>query len=73
VYGLSIGEKSGDLKVNFGLLFWKAVFFHKGYPDTFCHSAAEFGRVMCLANRNLFPEFRELWFRGPVVPSGDMH
>ena len=26
-----------------------------------------------LANRNLFPEFRELWSRGPVIPCGDMH
>ena len=26
VYGLSIGDKSGDLSVNFGLLFWGAIF-----------------------------------------------
>jgi len=31
-----------------------------------------FGRVRGLVNRNLFPEFRELWSRGPVIPCGDM-
>jgi len=28
---------------------------------------------MGLANRNLFPEFRELWSGGPVIPCGGMH
>ena len=26
-----------------------------------------------LANRNLFPEFRELCSGGPVIPCGDIH
>jgi len=30
---------------------------------TFCRSATKFGRVRGLANRNLYPEFRELWHR----------
>ena len=40
---------------------------------TFCRSATKFGSVMGLANRNLFPEFREIWSWGPVIPCGDMH
>jgi len=36
----------------------------------FCRSAIIW---QCLANRNLFPEFRELWSVGPVIPCGDMH
>jgi len=26
-----------------------------------------------LANRNLFPEFRELWSWGPGIPCGELH
>jgi len=43
-----------------------AKFFHKGYLAHFCRSATKFGRIRGLANRNLFPEFRELWSGGPV-------
>jgi len=28
---------------------------------------------MGVANRNLFPEFRELWSGGPVISCRDMH
>jgi len=38
-----------------------------------CRSATKFGRMRGLANRNLFPEFRELWSRGPVIPCSDIH
>jgi len=40
---------------------------------TICQSATKFGKVGGLVNRNLFPEFRELWSGGPVIPRGDMH
>ena len=40
---------------------------------TFCRSTTKFGSVRGLANQHLFPEFRELWFAGPVIPCGDMH
>ena len=33
----------------------------------------KFGRVRGLANRNLFPKYRELWSWGPVISCGDMH
>jgi len=36
-------------------------------------SAMKFGSVRGLANRNLFPEFRELWSECPAMPCGDMH
>jgi len=39
---------------------------------TFCRSATKFGIVSGMANRNLFPEFRELYSEGPVIPCGDM-
>jgi len=32
-----------------------------------------FGRIRGLTNRYIFPEFRELWSGGPVIPCGDMH
>jgi len=42
---------------------------------TFCRSATKFGLVRGLANRNLFPEFREFWSGDPVIglPCEDMH
>ena len=51
---------------------------HEHLPATdishnFCRSATKFGNVRGLANRNLFPEFRELWSGGSVIPCGDMH
>ena len=60
-------------RVNFGLLFRGAKFFHNYFSHIFCQSATKFGRVRGLANRNLFPEFRELWSEGPVIPCVDMH
>ena len=33
----------------------------------------KFGRVRGVVNRNLFPEFREVWSVGPVIPCGYMH
>jgi len=59
--------------VNFGLLFRGAKFVHNYFLHIFYHSTTKFGRVRGLANRNLFPEFRELWSEGPVIPCGDMH
>jgi len=69
VYGLSIGDKSTDL--NFGLLFLEQIFFHNGYLAHFVSQRDEIGNVGGLANRNLFPEFRELWSEGLVIPCGD--
>ena len=43
------------------ILFWGAKFFHNDISHIFCRSASKFGSVGGLANRNLFPEFRELW------------
>jgi len=36
-------------------------------------SAMKFGIVRDMANRQLFPKFRELWSKGPAIPCGDMH
>jgi len=50
--------------------------FHNGYLEflrIFSWSATIFRRVRGLANRNLFPEFRELWSGGSVIPCADMH
>ena len=47
--------------VNFGLLFRRAKFSTTDILYTFCQSATKFGRVRGMANRNLFPKFRELW------------
>jgi len=33
----------------------------------------KFGNIGGLANRNVFPEFRELWCGGPVISCRDMH
>jgi len=59
--------------MNFGLIFGAAKFFHNGYLAHFCRSTTKCCRIRGLANRNLFPEFRELWSAGPVIPCGDMH
>ena len=48
-------------------------FFARDISHTFCRSATKFGRIMDLANRNLFPELRQLSSRSTVIPCGDMH
>jgi len=74
VYGLSIGHKSGDLAwMNFGLRFREHNFHTTDISHTFCRNATKFGNLGELANRNLFPEFRELWSGDSVIPCGDIH
>ena len=60
-------------RVNFGLLFPEAKFSTTDMSHSFCRNATKFCSVMGLDNRNLFPEFRELWSVGPMIPCGDMH
>jgi len=60
-------------KANFGLLLAQHKFSTADISHNFCRSATKFGSIRGLANRNLFPEFRELWSRVPVIPCGDMH
>ena len=59
--------------MNLGLLFRGVEFSTTDISHTFCRSATKFGNFGRLANRNLFPEFRELWSGGPVILCGDMH
>jgi len=59
--------------VNFNLLFRGAKFSTTDISHSFCRTATKFGSVRGLANRSLFPEFRDLWSAGPVIPCGDMH
>ena len=40
---------------------------------TICRSATKFGSLTGLTSGHLFPEFGELWFRGPAIPCDDMH
>jgi len=40
---------------------------------TFLWECDEIWQLLGLANRSLFPEFRELWSGGPETPCGDMH
>jgi len=47
--------------------------FPQRISRTFCRSVTKFGHVRGLANGNLFPEFRWILVRGPVIPCGDMH
>ena len=58
--------------MNFGLLF-QGEFLTTDIWHTICQSATKFCNVGDLGNRNLFPEFRELWSGGPMIPCGDMH
>ena len=46
--------------MNFGVLFWEQNFSTRDISHI-CRSATKFGRIKGLANRNLLPEFRELW------------
>ena len=45
MYGLSIGDKSSDILVNFGLLFRGAIFFQNGYLAHFLSERNEIGNV----------------------------
>jgi len=74
VYGLSIGDKFGDLTQTLAYFSGEQNFSTNDYHAcTFCRSATIFGCVRGLANQNLFPDIRELWSGGLVIPCGDMH
>ena len=64
VYGLSIGDKSGDLYGKLWPTFPGAKFFHKGYLAHFCRSATKFGRGVWPIE-TYFPNFVNF---GPEVP-----
>jgi len=72
VYGLSIGNKSGDLARTLAT-FPGSHYFTTDISHTFCRSATKFGRIRGLTIRNLFREFRKFWSGDPVIPCGDMH
>jgi len=60
-------------RVNFGLIFRGAKFFHKGYLK---HILSEHNKILQrwgMANQNLFPDFPELWSGDSLIPCGDMH
>jgi len=61
------------ISVNCGLVPPKKTFLKAYIWHTFCWSATKFDIVRGLANRNLFLEFRELWFGGPAISRDDMH
>ena len=63
-------ETSGD---ELWPTFWEQNFSTTDISHTFCRSATKFGNVGGLANRNLFPEFGEVWSEGPVIPYGNIH
>jgi len=67
VYSLSIGDKSGDLGWTSGYFPGEQNISTTDISHTCSRSATKFGNVGGLANRNLFPEFRELWSRDPVA------
>jgi len=59
--------------VNFSLITREANSQLTNISHTSCRSATKFGSDRGLANRSLFPQFRELWSGGPVRLCGDMH
>jgi len=73
VYSVSIGDKFGDLELTLAYFSGSKIFFTTDISHTSCQNATKCGHVRCVANRNLFPEFRELWSGSPVTPCGDMH
>jgi len=73
MYRLLIGDKSDDLGWTLAYFSKEQNFSTRDVLHTFfCQNTTKFGRVVGLANQNLFPEFRELWSGGPVIPCGDM-
>ena len=46
--------------------------FPQGYFTDFLSERNNIDRIRGLANRNLFPEFRELWSGGPTIAYGDI-
>ena len=61
LYGPSTGYKSGNLA--------ESNFFIASIWHTSCRSVTKFGNDGGLSSRHLFPEFRELWSRGPGAPA----
>jgi len=62
VYGLSIGDKSENMGVNFGLVFFRGCknLTADIRQTIFVSARRNLATFMGLANRKLFPEFREL-------------
>ena len=65
MYGLSIGDKSGELGWTWPT-FPGSKFFHKGYLAHFLSERDKIWQCWGLASRHVFPEFRELSFGGGV-------
>jgi len=72
VYGLSIGDKSGDLGLPLAYFFGEH-FSTRDISHTF-RSAMKFDSVRGLANGHLLPESGELWpsFPGDKILTADI-
>jgi len=75
VYGLSIGDKSGDLWWTLAWFSGEQKFSTTDISHTVCQSATKFGNVGGSGESKLIPRitFHEHWSRGPVTSCGDMH
>jgi len=71
--GLSIGDKSGDLRWTLAYFSGEQSFSTRDISHIFVAAQRNLAALERLANRNVFPEFHELWSGGPVIPCGDMH
>jgi len=73
VYGLSIGDKPGDLGWTLAYFAGSKIFPQRIAPP-FLSEREEI--LQCWGSCQMpieTSEFRELWCRGPVIPCGDMH
>jgi len=68
-----VRSRSSFILVNFVPLLRKHNFSIADISHTSCQRMTKFSMVRGLANRHLFPEFRELWSGGPAIPCGDLH
>ena len=72
VYGLSIDDKSGDLGWTLAYFSGSTIFLQRISRILFLGAWENLG-MLGSGNQNLFPKFRELWSRGPVILCGNMH
>jgi len=72
VYGLSIGDKSGNLGWTLAYFFGKWNFCTTDFSH-FLSERDEIWQYWGSGQWKLIPGIRELWSGGPVIPCDDMH
>ena len=70
MYGLSVGDKSGDLGLTLAYFFGKQNFFTTNISHTFVRAQGNLAALGIVTVEIYSPNFVNV---GPVIPCGDMH